>query len=112
MLQELDSVHSTSELSIMDKFNDIEKTLERIDDGCKFTERVLEHGNMAEVLAVKKQITRQMLKLINNIPTPHMNIKIEFISDTEKFERVMKSTFGYIQREDDGTKVVYYNSVQ
>jgi len=108
LLEELDSLHSSNELSVMDKFHDIEKAVEMIEHGCQFTERVLEHGNALEILSLKKHIARQLMKLLNNIPTTQMNVKMEFMTDGERFSKMLRATFGYLQKDDDsGMKSVH-----
>ena len=42
-------MHSEKEIAIMEAFNTVEKTSEKIDDGCKYTENVLKKGNAIEV---------------------------------------------------------------
>ena len=48
-MAELEDIHTNQELSIMDVFHNVEKTIEKIEDGCKFAERVLKSGNETEV---------------------------------------------------------------
>jgi len=100
-LKELDEIHSANELSIMDMFHSIEKTVERMEDSCHFTERILEHGNGVEVLSLKKHISIQLLMLLNNIPRPEPSVKIEFHTDTDKFSVMMKMAFGRFKRPDE-----------
>ncbi len=52
LLKELDAIHSSQELQIMDTFHNVEKTIEKIDDACKFAERLLNCGNTLEVLSL------------------------------------------------------------
>ena len=104
-MKELDEIHSANELSIMDMFHSIEKTVERMDDSCQFTERILEHGNGVEVLSLKKHISIQLLMLLNNIPRPEPSVKIEFHTDTDKFSAMMKMAFGRFKRPDELNRV-------
>ena len=105
MIQELEDIHSSSKLAIMEMFHDVEKIVEKIEDGCKFSERILANGNAVELLVMKKQITLQMLTLLNNIPRPEMNIKIDFLTDNDKFEAMVKAMFGHFRRDDKMKKV-------
>ena len=89
----------------MELFHNVEKTIEKIEDGATFTERVLKNGNAVEILLVKRQITDQMLSLINNTPKPDLNVKIEFETDAEKFEEAVKSTFGNFKKQEVEKKV-------
>lgn len=106
MLAELDELHKNSELAIMEMSNNTEKISDRIEDGCKFTERVLEHGNGVEILSIKKFITLQLLSLLNNVPRPEAPKKIEFQTDYEKFESAAMAAFGHFRKPDSGLKVV------
>lgn len=84
----------------MEIFHNIEKVIEKIDDGCKFAQRILEHGNCAEILSMKKLIASQLLSLINNTPKPDVNINIEFVTDNEKFETAVREWFGTFKKEE------------
>lgn len=101
MLDELETVHSSTELEIMDMYHNIEKAVEQIEDGCKFTERVLKNGNMVEVLLMKKNIRQQLLMLLNNIPRPDVNVKIEFVTDSDRFRRSIKEVFGHFKKSEE-----------
>jgi len=107
LLKELDEIHSANELSIMDMFHSIEKTVERMEDSCRFTERILEHGNGVEVLSLKKHVSIQLLMLLNNIPRPEPSVKIEFHTDTDKFGTMMKMAFGRFKRPDELNRVSF-----
>ena len=61
-----------------------------MDDACKFTTRLLEHGNAIEVLSLKKLVGAQLLNLINNTPQPDVDTAIEFVTDIDKFEMAIK----------------------
>ena len=111
LLKELDEIHSANELSIMDMFHSIEKTVERMEDSCGFTERILEHGNGVEVLSLKKHISIQLLMLLNNIPRPEPSVKIEFHTDIDKFGAMMKMAFGRFKRPDELTRVGYLTRI-
>lgn len=84
----------------MEIFHNIEKVIEKIDDGCSFAQRILEHGNCSEILSMKKLIASQLLSLINNTPKPDVNINIEFLTDSEKFEHAVKEWFGTFKKEE------------
>ena len=104
-MKELDEIHSANELSIMDMFHSIEKTVERMEDSCHFTERILEHGNGVEVLSLQKHISIQLLMLLNNIPRPEPSVKIEFHTDVDKFGTMVKMAFGRFKRPDELNRV-------
>ncbi|KAJ8297904.1 hypothetical protein KUTeg_024435 [Tegillarca granosa] len=100
LLQELESLHSSQELAIMDLFHTVEKTTERVEGGCEFTERVLKHGSSLQMLLMKKLITTQLLSLINNTPKPEINIDIEFHTDNAQFEESVNRSFGSFSKEE------------
>ena len=87
-------MHSTQELEVMDMFHNVEKTIDKIEDGTAFAERIVEHGSAAELLSMKKMIRMQLMSLINNTPKPDVNIKINFHTDQDKFEEAITKTFG------------------
>ncbi|KAJ9585219.1 hypothetical protein L9F63_002982, partial [Diploptera punctata] len=103
LLDELKQLHSKRELKIMDTFHSVEKTMEKIQDACKFTSRLLEHGNAAEILSLKRIVGAQLLHLINNTPKPEVNTSIVLETDIDKFEAAVKSTFGSFQSDTTST---------
>jgi len=110
MLQELEEMHSSQELAVMEMFHNVEKTIEKIEDGCKFTERILKNGNSLQMILMKKHITSQLLSLINNAPKPEVNINMEFHTDSHIFQEAIKCSFGSFQKEE--SQVLHYiNSV-
>ncbi|XP_069680308.1 B-box type zinc finger protein ncl-1 isoform X2 [Periplaneta americana] len=102
-LEDLQQLHSKRELKIMDTFHSVEKTMEKIDDACKFTSRLLEHGNTVEILSLKRVVGAQLLHLINNTPKPEVNTAIEFETDIDKFEAAVKATFGSFHTDTTST---------
>ena len=105
-MKQLDEMHSTQELEVMDMFHNVEKTVEKIEDGTTFAERILEHGSGAELLSMKKMIKLQLMSLINNTPKPDVNVRINFHTDQEKFEESITKTFGtFLKVEDEDQKV-------
>ena len=105
LLKQLDEMHSTQELGVMDMFHNVEKTVEKIEDGTTFAERIVEHGSGAELLSMKKMIKLQLLSLINNTPKPDVNVRINFHTDQEKFEEAVTKTFGSFPKVEDDQKV-------
>ena len=105
-MKQLDEMHSTQELEVMDMFHNVEKTVEKIEDGTTFAERIIEHGSGAEILSMKKMIKLQLMSLINNTPKPDVNVRINFHTDQEKFEEAITETFGtFLKVEDEDQKV-------
>lgn len=90
LLSELEDLHSVRELEIMELFHCIEKTGNRMEDACKFATRLIELGNAAEILTLKKVVGTQLLNLINNTPKPDVNVILEFETNLEKFAESIK----------------------
>ena len=99
LLKELAEVHSEQRSAIWELAHQVEKTTEKIQGGCSFVDRVLQHGSSVEMLAMKRLIANQLLTLINNTPKLDMTVKLQFRSDAEKFEQAIKDTFGQLNGE-------------
>ena len=54
------------------------------------------------MLLLKKNISTQLVSLINNTPKPEVNVKIEFDTDTEKFQKAVDENFGGFKKLDSG----------
>lgn len=100
MLEELEELHSKQELAIMDLFHSVEKTSEKIEDGCKYTELLLQHGTGLHYALMRKMISAQLMFLINNTPRPDIHINLDFHSDTEAFQEAINKTFGSFVKEE------------
>ncbi|XP_059618821.1 brain tumor protein [Phlebotomus argentipes] len=98
-LKELKALHSERELKIMDVLHNVEKSVEKIDNACKFTKRVLDQSNAPELLSLKKLIGCQFLNLVSTTPKAESNYSVEFNSNFEKFERLAHDSFGKFQTE-------------
>ncbi|XP_046834478.1 B-box type zinc finger protein ncl-1-like isoform X1 [Vespa crabro] len=104
-LEELEKLHSERELEIMDTFHkksvfdSVAKTAEKIDDACRFTSRLLEHGDTVEILALRRIVGAQLLHLIKNTPSPNITFCIEFQTDYSQFEKTVKEVFGKFHTE-------------
>ena len=85
----------------MDLCHSVEKTVEKIEDGCKFTERLLKHGSGVEIALMKKAVSSQLLSLINNTPNVEPNTKIVFETDATMFEVAVRETFGSIKKDEE-----------
>ncbi|XP_062577150.1 formin-J-like isoform X1 [Saccostrea cucullata] len=100
MLEELEDLHSRQELAIMDLFHSVEKTSEKIEDGCKYTDLLLQHGTGLHFALMKKMISKQLMFLINNTPKPDIHINLDFHSDADAFEKAVDKTFGSFVKEE------------
>lgn len=93
LLNELEELHHLRELEVMELFHCIEKTGNQMEDACKFAKRLIELGNAAEILTLKKVVGTQLLNLINNTPKPDVNVSLEFDTNFDKFAEVVKVSF-------------------
>ncbi len=91
----------------MDMYHSVEKTIEKIEDGSKFTERLLTRGNYAEILSLKRTIARQLASLINNSPVHDVDVKIDFVTDSKKFEDAMEGSFGNFAKVKNEVRICY-----
>ncbi|OXU28089.1 hypothetical protein TSAR_013888 [Trichomalopsis sarcophagae] len=99
-LNDLEKVHSERELEIMDSFHTVEKTVEKIECACQFTNRLLEHGDTTEILSLRHTVTRQLMDLLKNMPKPNISSSIEFQTDYNNFEKTIGESFGKIYTEN------------
>ncbi|XP_015596959.1 brain tumor protein isoform X2 [Cephus cinctus] len=99
-LEDLEKLHSERELEIMDTFHSVEKTVEKIEDACRFTSRLLEHGDAVEILALRRVVGTQLINLIKNTPKPNVTFSIEFQTDYNHFEKTVKEAFGKFRTEN------------
>ncbi|GIY06114.1 tripartite motif-containing protein 45 [Caerostris extrusa] len=104
VLKELENVHSSQELQVMETYHNIEKTTDKIEDACKFTERLLACGNTLEILSLAHVVGKQLLLLINNTPKLDMTVGISFETDEKKFEECIKGTFGNVKKPEPPVK--------
>uniref|UniRef100_A0A1B0GK70 Uncharacterized protein n=2 Tax=Lutzomyia longipalpis TaxID=7200 RepID=A0A1B0GK70_LUTLO len=98
-LKELKCLHSERELKIMDVLHNVEKSVEKIENACNFTKRVLEQANAPELLSLKKLIGCQFLNLVSTTPKADSNYSVEFHSNFDNFERLAQEAFGKFQTE-------------
>lgn len=98
-LKDLERLHSERELNIMDSLHSVEKMVERVEETCKFTTKVLQQSNGAELLSLKKLICNQIIYLMTNTPKTDLNYSLEFDAKFEKFEVLAQDTFGKFRTE-------------
>jgi hypothetical protein len=67
----------------------VEKTVEKIECACQFTNRLLEHGDATEILSLRRVVTNQLLDLLKNMPKPNITFLIEFQTDYNNFEKII-----------------------
>lgn len=99
LLKELDCLHSERELKIMDMLHNVEKSVEKTETACKFTNKVLQTANGTEFLCLKKLISTQFFNLISNTPKVEVNYSLEFVSKSENFEQLTQAAYGEFRTE-------------
>ena len=104
-MEEMESIHSNQELAIMELCHNIEKSVEKLEDGCQFTEHILNNGSGLQLLLMKKLVSSYLISLINKTPNPEVNINMEFKTDAALFQTAIKETFGSFKKEE--SRVIY-----
>lgn len=93
-IKELNQLHHERELKVMDMTEQVGKGINMLEDACKFTARLLENGTVTEIMYLRKIVGSQLFNLISNTPKKEKTYSIEFQSDFNEFEKVIKSAFG------------------
>lgn len=64
--------------------------MDKVDDACKFTTRLLKQGNSAEIVSLRNVVSAQLMKILATSPEPEVNTSIEFVTDGSKFQAAVK----------------------
>ncbi|XP_052277558.1 B-box type zinc finger protein ncl-1-like isoform X2 [Dreissena polymorpha] len=104
LLTELDILKNEKELALMDMCHNMERSVERLEDGVAFSEHILVNGSALHLLLMKKVISRHMLSLISTTPLQGTNVCIEFQTDNQKFEKALWDKFGHFKKEEPEIK--------
>lgn len=67
--------------------------MDRLEESCRFTSRLLEHGNGTEVLSLRKVVGTRLQELISNKPPENLAVNLEFHTDFNKFQTAIKVSF-------------------
>ncbi|XP_063379677.1 brain tumor protein-like [Cydia fagiglandana] len=98
-LEELERLHKERELKVMDLFDRVDKTVQRIDTACKFAARLLNSGDGTEIVMLKKTVASQFSRLLEGAPEFDVDYSLEFVSKIDKFDAVTEDTFGVFRTE-------------
>lgn len=98
-LEELERLHKERELKVMDLFDRVDKTVQRIDCACKFTARLLRRGDGTEIVMLKKTVASQLARLLEGAPEFDVDYSLEFVTKMDKFDSVIEDTFGTFRTE-------------
>ncbi|KAI5641114.1 NHL repeat domain-containing protein [Phthorimaea operculella] len=97
--EELERLHKERELKVMDLFDRVDKTVQRIDCACKFTARLLRRGDGTEIVMLKKTVASQFARLLEEAPEFAVDYSLEFVTKTDKYDAVTEETFGTFRTE-------------
>ncbi|VVD06072.1 brain tumor protein [Leptidea sinapis] len=98
-LEELERLHKERELKVMDLFDRVDKTVQRIDCACQFTSRLLRRGDGTEIVMLKKTVATQFARLLEGAPEFDVDYSIEFVTNMDKFDAITEDTFGAFSTE-------------
>ena len=82
----------------MDMFNLVEKSSEKIEDGCKLADRVVDSGDDTQILSLEKYISKQLMMLMNSTPKLDVTVNIEFESNLDTFTSAIREKFGAFKK--------------
>ncbi|XP_013185702.2 brain tumor protein [Amyelois transitella] len=98
-LEELERLHKERELKVMDLFDRVDKTVQRIDCACKFAARLLRRGDGTEIVMLKKTVASQFARLLEGAPEFDVDYSLEFTTKMDKFDAITEETFGVFRTE-------------
>ncbi|KAG5898303.1 hypothetical protein JTB14_022992 [Gonioctena quinquepunctata] len=93
-LEELNEMYHERELKIMKETDGLGRTINNIEDACRFTSHLLDNGTAPEIMYLKKIVSSRLLALNANSSQMEHYFSIEFKSDFSSFEQVTKDQFG------------------
>lgn len=98
-LEELERLHKERELKVMDLFDRVDKTVQRIDCACKFAARLLRRGDGTEIVMLKKTVASQFARLLEGAPEFDIDYSLEYVTKMDKFDAITEETFGTFRTE-------------
>lgn len=98
-LSQLELLHKERELNVMDLFDRVDKTVQRIDCACSFAGRLLCRGDGTEIVVLKKTVTSQFARLLEGPPDFEVDYSLEFVTKMDKFEQIAEEAFGTFSTE-------------
>lgn len=102
-IKDLEKLHSERELKIMDLLHNVEKSVEKLESTCRFTDKVLQEANGAEMLSLKQLIGAQFVNLITNTPKVDVHYSLEFDTKFEQYEVIAQNMFGKFRTESSSS---------
>ncbi|XP_041972621.1 brain tumor protein [Aricia agestis] len=98
-LEELERLHKERELKVMDLFDRVDKTVQRIDCACNFAARLLRRGDGTEIVMLKKTVASQFARVMEGAPEFDVDYSVEFVTNVDKFDAITEETFGTFRTE-------------
>ncbi|XP_019869888.1 tripartite motif-containing protein 2 isoform X2 [Aethina tumida] len=98
-LEELNKLYRERELKIMKDNDEVGRTIDNFEDACKYTARLLETGTVPEMMYLRKTVSSRLSMLNGSRPKIETTFNIEFRSDFEVFENMVKEHFGKFTTE-------------
>uniref|UniRef100_A0A182Y7A6 Brain tumor protein n=1 Tax=Anopheles stephensi TaxID=30069 RepID=A0A182Y7A6_ANOST len=98
-LKNLEKLHSERELKIMDMYENVAKSVEKIEVATRYARKVLDQANGPELLSLKSMICAQLNQVMGTAPKGDAKFSIEFHSNYEKFEQLVPDLFGKFRTE-------------
>ncbi|XP_052902788.1 E3 ubiquitin-protein ligase TRIM33 [Anopheles moucheti] len=98
-LKNLEKLHSERELKIMDLYDNVAKSVEKIEVATKYARKVLDQANGPELLSLKSMICAQLSQVMGTAPKGDVKFSIEFQSNYEKFQQLVPELFGKFRTE-------------
>ena len=74
----------------------IEKKIEKIEDGCRFSERVQHYGSGVDLMMMKKLCVTQLCALKREISMTDAKFSLQFLPSEQAFENAIDCYFGSI----------------
>lgn len=103
-LEQMNHLHSERELKVMDLYNSTNNAVLKMEDACKFTTRLLKHGDGTEVAMLKKAVAAQIMNLVKDIPKLDVKFSFKFETNIEKFENIIHENFGKLKTESSSNE--------
>ncbi|KAL3265607.1 hypothetical protein HHI36_009811 [Cryptolaemus montrouzieri] len=98
-LDRLKALHHERELKIMMENDRVGRTIDNFEDACKFTSHLLEDATAPEMMYLRKIVVNRLTDLNKSSPKLGKVYNIEFHTDFNNFERVVKENFGSFHTE-------------
>jgi hypothetical protein len=96
LLRTLDEVHAQQELSVMELSHGVEKAKEKMEDACRFTERLIQCGSDIDVVTMRKMCSLQLWTLTRDTPKVDADFGLQFVTQEQAFDKAVDRFFGSI----------------